>query len=231
MYGGFFMIKNVLIDLDDTILDFKKAERLAVKRTLEELSIPANEAVLSRYSEINASQWLLLENGSITRDELKPRRFRLLFKELAVETDAKKATIIYEGFLADGHFFKKGAEALLEALYKKYRLYLASNGTARVQTSRIKSAGLEKYFDGICISELIGANKPDAAFFEHIFSGIPGFKKSETVIIGDSLSSDISGGKNAGIKTIWFNENGLVSTLPDFTVKSLEEIPPLLVSL
>ena len=98
-----------------------------------------------------------------------------------------------------------GAPELLEELYRKYRLYIVSNGTAKVQEGRIGSSGIAKYMDGIFISQILGANKPDKQFFDICFAEIPDFSLSETVIIGDSLSSDIKGGINAGITTVWFN--------------------------
>ena len=133
--------------------------------------------------------------------------------------------------LAIGHYFMPGAPELLEELYRKYRLYIVSNGTAKVQEGRIGSSGIAKYMDGIFISQILGANKPDKQFFDTCFAEIPDFSLSETVIIGDSLSSDIKGGINAGITTVWFNPKGLSNDggiKPDFTVKTLSEIPAVL---
>lgn len=111
---------------------------------------------------------------------------------------------MYETFLGEGHYYIDGAEDLLKALYGRYRLYLASNGTMSVQQSRLASAGIAGLFDGIFLSEVIGADKPSKAFFAACFSQIPDFRKEETVIVGDSLTSDIQGGKNAGIGTVWY---------------------------
>ena len=225
------MIRHIFLDLDDTIFDFKKAERIALSRTLHGEGIEPTELMLDRYSEINLSQWKLLELGKLTREEVLVRRYEILFQELGMSCDAKKISEIYEDFLGEGHYFIPGAEDMLEDLSKSYHLYLASNGAVKVQRSRIESAGIEKYFENIFLSEQIGYEKPDIRFFEKCFAQIPGFKREEALILGDSLTSDIRGGKNAGILTVWFNphrkqiEEGIV---PDYEIGQLEELQTIL---
>ena len=225
------MIRNVLFDLDDTLFDFHKAEKIALTKTLVHFGIDPTEETLALYSTINAAHWKRLELGEISREEVKVGRYRELFKTIGVECDPVKATAYYESMLAIGHYFMPGAPELLEELYRKYRLYIVSNGTAKVQEGRIGSSGIAKYMDGIFISQLLGANKPDKQFFDICFSEIPDFSLSETVIIGDSLSSDIKGGINAGITTVWFNPKGIENDndiKPDYTIKELSEVPGLL---
>lgn len=218
------MVKNILLDLDQTLFDFKKAEANAISKTMQKLGVTPTAFLISRYSEINDGMWKMLERGEITRDRLLVKRFEVFFDEQGVAADHNETRAFYEKTLGQGHFFMDGAEELLDALYKKYRLYLVSNGTASVQKGRLESSGIEKYFDGIFISQTVGFNKPDVRFFEKVFESIPDFKKEETVIIGDSLTSDIQGGINAGIKTVWFAEGKENSELPDITVRSLYEI-------
>ena len=225
------MIRNVLFDLDDTLFDFHKAEKIALTKTLMHFGIDPTEETLALYSTINAAHWKRLELGEISREEVKVGRYRELFKTIGVECDPVKATAYYESMLAIGHYFMPGAPELLEVLYGKYRLYIVSNGTAKVQEGRIGSSGIAKYMDGIFISQLLGANKPDKQFFDICFAEIPDFSLSETVIIGDSLSSDIKGGINAGIITVWFNPKGIENDndiKPDYTIKELSEVPGLL---
>ena len=225
------MIRNVLFDLDDTLFDFHKAEKIALTKTLVHFGIDPTEETLALYSTINAAHWKRLELGEISREEVKVGRYRELFKTIGVECDPVKATAYYESMLAIGHYFMPGAPELLEELYGKYRLYIVSNGTAKVQEGRIGSSGIAKYMDGIFISQLLGANKPDKQFFDICFAEIPDFSLSETVIIGDSLSSDIKGGINAGITTVWFNPKGIENNndiKPDYTIKELSEVPGLL---
>lgn len=225
------MIRNVLFDLDDTLFDFHKAEKIALTKTLVHFGIDPTEETLALYSTINAAHWKRLELGEISREEVKVGRYRELFKTIGVECDPVKATAYYESMLAIGHYFMPGAPELLEELYGKYRLYIVSNGTAKVQEGRIGSSGIAKYMDGIFISQILGANKPDKQFFDICFAEIPDFSLSETVIIGDSLSSDIKGGINAGITTVWFNPKGIENDnniKPDYTIKELSEVPGLL---
>lgn len=225
------MIRNVLFDLDDTLFDFHKAEKIALTKTLVHFGIDPTEETLALYSTINATHWKRLELGEISREEVKVGRYRELFKTIGVECDPVKATAYYESMLAIGHYFMPGAPELLEELYRKYRLYIVSNGTAKVQEGRIGSSGIAKYMDGIFISQILGANKPNKQFFDICFAEIPDFSLSETVIIGDSLSSDIKGGINAGITTVWFNPKGIENDndiKPDYTIKELSEVPGLL---
>ncbi len=225
------MIRNVLFDLDDTLFDFHKAEKIALTKTLVHFGIDPTEETLALYSTINAAHWKRLELGEISREEVKVGRYRELFETIGVECDPVKATAYYESMLAIGHYFMPGAPELLEELYRKYRLYIVSNGTAKVQEGRIGSSGIAKYMDGIFISQILGANKPDKQFFDICFAEIPDFSLSETVIIGDSLSSDIKGGINAGITTVWFNPKRIENDSdikPDYTIKELSEVPGLL---
>lgn len=225
------MIKTVFLDLDDTIFDFHKAEAVALSGMLNEIGVSPTEDLIRRYSEINDAQWKRLERGELTRAQVLTERFRLFFLEFGIDRAPTEARRIYEGRLGIGHYFIEGAEELLTALHGKYKLYLASNGTAAVQAGRIKSSGIEKYFEMIFVSESVGYNKPSREFFEACFCAIGGVDRESAIIIGDSLSSDILGGKNAGIKTCLFNPKNKIITgdiIPDYTVSSLAEIPTLL---
>lgn len=225
------MVKDVFIDLDDTLFDFRASEKGALARTLRHFGVEPTEAVLLRYSEINDAQWKLLERGEISREQVKFRRYALLFEEFGIACDPMAVNDHYMEELSKGHIFIEGAEALLESLFGKYRLYLASNGTAWVQERRLKSADLGRYFEGIFISQELGYDKPDLRFFEGAFAQIKDFKKEEAVMVGDSLTSDIKGGKNAGLRTLWFNPKSAENQSeikPDYQFARLSELPALL---
>lgn len=225
------MIDTLLIDLDNTILDFDKAEGPALAAALRAMGVEPTEELIGRYSAINLAHWKRLEKGQITMDEVKVGRFEKLFEEFGITVSPAETARVYEGMLAIGHYFVEGAEDMLKALYGKYRLYLASNGIARVQRSRIDSAGIEKYFDGMFISEEIGGRKPEPEYFQRCFERIPHFDKTRTAMLGDSLSADMRGGKNAGITTIWFNRGNQPDeegVCPDYEIKSLYELPALM---
>ena len=228
------MIRYVLFDVDDTLLDFGKAEAAAIRKTFERIGIPVTDELIRRYSEINAQQWSRFEKGEITREKLLTERFDILFSELGINVPSEMAQASYEYLLGIGHYFVDGAEELLEALKDKYELYIVSNGNASVQDRRLNSAGIIPYFKDIFISERVGFNKPSAEFFDACFEHIPGFEKDKAVIVGDRLSSDILGGINAGVKTCWFNPRGDAPDpdIPaDYEIKHLSELPALLESI
>jgi HAD superfamily (subfamily IA) hydrolase, TIGR02254 len=225
------LVRVVLFDLDDTLLDFQRAEAVALRKVLEQLGVEPTEAIVARYSEINARLWELLEEGKRTREQVLVHRFELLFMELGLDICPHQAKGIYENLLGVGHYFVPGAAELLEALHLRYELYLVSNGTAVVQDRRIESAGIARYFKEIFISQRVGYDKPAVEFFEHCFERIEGFSKDEALIIGDSLSSDILGGNNAGIRTCWFNlkgKSGREGIQVDYEISELGQIPALL---
>ena len=225
------MIRNVLLDLDDTLLDFHRAEAEAIRHTMKEIGIDPTDETVALYSRINRSCWAKLETGEYTREEVLHRRFDMLFEALGVTGDAHETQKLYEYRLSLGAYYLDGAEDLLNELYGKYRLYLATNGIVNVQSRRIKDSGIGKYFDNIFVSEKIGYNKPDKRFFDRAFDEIPDFNLDETVIIGDTLTSDILGGINAGIKTVYFNPKGAkndTGITPDYEIGTLAELPKLL---
>lgn len=221
------MIKTLFLDLDETIFDFKRAQVEALKRAFYQFSIEPTEELLERYDRINKYVWQLLEEQKATREEILVMRFRMLLEEFQIALEPQTIQDLYETELGVGHYYLPGAKAFLDRVKGRYRLYLVSNGTALVQESRIGSSDLASYLDDIFVSETVGADKPSLAFFEYCFSKIPPFKKEEAVMIGDSLTSDIRGGLNAGLHTIWFNHRnqpGREDIIPEFEAHTYEEV-------
>ena len=221
----------LFFDLDDTILDFHWAEERALSRTFREASLEPTRELLMRYSEINRSQWELLELGKLTREEVLVRRFELLFAERGLDLPPERICRRYEELLKDGYRFLPGARELLERLQGKARLFLASNGSADVQAARLASSGILPFFEGIFISEELGADKPSEEYFRRCFERIPGFDPARSLMVGDSLTSDIRGGIRAGIRTCWLNpsgRSGIESIRPDEEIRTLSELPGLL---
>lgn len=229
------MIKNVFLDLDDTILDFQKGERKAIKCTFEQMGLPADESIIERYIEINLACWQALERGEMSRDEVLFGRFEMLFKELSFTASVTEAQDIYEALLCREHDFIPGANELLLQFEdcKRYDLYMATNGIIRVQKPRIKDSDIGKFFKAIFISEEIGYAKPKKEYFDACFKQIEGFNLYETIIVGDSMTSDILGGRNAGILTCHFNRwnKPYGKVKPDYTISNLSELIPLLDSI
>ena len=228
------MIEFLLLDLDDTILDFHKAERLAIAKTFSDFSVEPTETVLHRYHLINRFCWERLETGEWTREQVLVNRFSLLFDEVGVEADATACARAYEKNLSIGHYFLPGALEAVQTLSGKYRLFLVSNGTASVQKGRMTSANLYPYFEKVFVSQEVGHNKPAREYFEKVFDQIPGFDPKKAIIVGDSLTSDILGGINAGIATCWVNPNHLPkrADIPaDYEIEGIYQLEALLESL
>lgn len=228
------MFEFLFLDLDDTILDFQKAEKIALSKTLEQFGLEPNQHVLHRYHLINKAHWEALERKEMTREQVLVGRFQMLFEEMGIQVEAEKVARTYEHNLGIGHYFLPGAEKAVERLSKKYKLYLASNGTASVQKGRLTSANLYRFFERVFVSQEIGANKPAPEYFERAFAQIPDFDKSKAIIVGDSLSSDILGGQNAGIATCWVNpdhKEGRADIRVDYEIEALSQLEALLESL
>lgn len=225
------MIEFLFLDLDDTILDFHKAEQVALSKTLQTFGLEPDEQVVGTYSQINKGYWERMERKEVTREVLLVARFADLFREYGLTVDPVQCARTYEGNLAVGHYFLPGAQEAVEALSRKYKLYLASNGTARVQAGRLASANISHFFREIFVSQEIGANKPDLAYFQRCFSRIPGFDPQKAMMVGDSLSSDILGGKKAGMQTCWVNADGKScpeELRPDYEIRALSQLEALL---
>lgn len=221
----------VFLDLDDTILDFHKAEAIAAAKALASVGVEPTEAVVTRYSQVNKMHWEMLERGELTREQVLVRRFAYLFEELGSSADAARCKERYEELLCEGYYFMDGAEEILEYLKPRCRLFLASNGTARVQAARLHSSGVENYLEAAFISQHLGHNKPSREFFDACFAQIEGFDPSRAIIIGDSLTSDIRGGNNAGIATCWYNPQGKQNTAGvrvDYEISHLRELKNIL---
>ena len=225
------MIEILFLDLDDTILDFHKAERIALAKTFRAFGADPTETVLNRYHVINKEHWERLERREITREQTLLGRFQALFQEMGIPVDPEAVAREYEKNLSIGHYFLPGAEEAVASLSEKYELYLASNGTASVQKGRLTSANLYRYFRQVFVSQEIGYNKPSREYFDACFARIPGFDRKKAMIVGDSLTSDILGGKNAGIRTCWVNAShasGRTDILPDYEIEALSQLEALL---
>ncbi len=225
------MVKTVLLDLDDTIFDFKACEKNALSAALTRCGLPFSAADIADYSKINDSMWKLLEKGEIKREELRTRRFELFLSRYDKSFDAAAFADLYMQMLSETDVLIDGARELLEHLSAHYALYAVTNGYFQTQMGRIRHADIGKYFKEIFISQVAGAPKPQKKFFDYCVARIPGFSLETTVLIGDSPTSDISGGNEYGIFTIRYNPGRLENPpdkLPQREVYSLSELPELL---
>ena len=225
------MIRNLLLDLDDTILDFGKSEKECFEAMLRTVGLTPTDEIASLYSRINLNQWKMLERGETTREKLRLDRFRLLFRELGENVEPQRAADLYCGLLAKSCHPIPGAMETLRSLKGRYGLYLASNGFREIQRGRIAASGLDELMDDVFISQDVGVDKPAPEYFDACFARIPDFRREETAIVGDSLTSDILGGNRAGITAIWLNPTGKERDkggVPDHIIRDIRELPALL---
>lgn len=225
------MLETIFFDLDDTLLDYTRAESIALRKVMAELGIPADGTVEQKFRQINLCQLARLEEGACTWGQIWTVCFAELFAGLGIGTPAEEASCRYKHYLAQGHDLIPGAADLLRELAPRYDLYITSNGVAAVQRSRLEGAGILPYFKGVFISEEVGADKPHRAFYDACFSAIPTLSRERTLVVGDRLTSDIRGGRNAGLRTCWFNprkESRRSDLVPDWEIAALSELPALL---
>lgn len=225
--------KTLLFDADDTLLDFHKAESAALTDTLTKHGLPCTPDIIRRYSEINDSLWKALERGEIEKSRLRVARFEKFCDEIGISADAVAIADTYAQCLSSKPYVFDGAIELCTELSKHYRMYVVTNGLKMIQTRRFSQSGLSPFFERSFISEDSGFEKPDARYFEWMASQIPDFDRETTLIIGDSLTSDMRGGINFGLDTCWFNY--LHKTAPQdveltYTVHNFDELRSLLMS-
>ncbi len=202
---------TILLDADGTLLDFARSEREAVATTMAAFGIEPTEERIITYSAINDALWKALERGEIEKSVLLWRRFERFAEHFDLacgEEQAKRMAAHYMNTLSQKGYLLEGAEALCSALYGRARLYIVTNGVKFIQEGRYAISGLGRYMDDIFISEEVGAEKPSPAYFSYVAEHIPDFDPKRTLMVGDSLTSDIKGGVGYGLDTCWYNPTG-----------------------
>lgn len=227
------MIKVLLWDIDGTLLNFEKAERQAIGTCFSLFGLgECTEEMLARYSAINQRYWKRLERGELTKLEVLLRRFQEFFGQEGIPVD--KITAFnreYQVRLGDTIFFNDDGYNLVKDLKSKVKQYAVTNGTALAQERKLRKSGLEELLDGAFISDNIGIEKPNQGFFDYVFQEIGPYGKDEVMIVGDSLTSDMRGGNNAGILCCWYNpqgEAGDKNLRIDYEIENLQQIRDIL---
>lgn len=228
------MIKYLLWDIDATLLNFKKAEYFAMREGFREFNIAIDESEIKNYNLINDKYWKRLEKGEITRETVLHGRFREFFDGLNIGYNDKLIydfNKFYQVELGNNIFFNDNAKETLKALEKSYKQYAITNGSIVAQKGKLKKSGLDKIFDGVFISEEMGIDKPNKEFFDIVFENIGSTDTREYLLVGDSLTSDILGANNAGIKNIWYNpekKEKNLDVIVNFTIYDLREVVEIL---
>lgn len=219
----------ILLDADNTLMDFNAAEQYALEATLQFYGFPYNEEIHKAYDKINAELWEQFNHGEIKKEYLLTERFRRFYKEM--NWNSKEGYVRtnqrYLKNLSDCSILLDGALDFCREMSRECELYIITNGVASSQRKRFSKSEIRPYIKDIFISEEIGYQKPEQEFFSFVFQKIPSFKKEKAIIIGDTLSSDIEGANRAGVKSCWFNPKNLennTKVICDFIVSDFSQI-------
>lgn len=212
-----------LVDMDETLLDFQRAERENLYQTLSAFDVRFDDEVLARFHAINDSLWKALERGEIAREPLKVRRFELLFAEFGFSGDVAAVARAYWTNFPNLCFPFEGATDFLRALKRRGRIYLVTNGGTEIQKKHIALAGFSPYLDGVFISEEIGCDKPSAEYADYVEAHIADYERSRAIWIGDSLTSDGRCAENRGIDFLLFAPRGVPEGYAGKVARTYEE--------
>ncbi|CAH1851831.1 YjjG family noncanonical pyrimidine nucleotidase [Convivina intestini] len=227
------MYKYLIFDLDDTVLDFSGGEAVNIRRIFAGLGLTDDDLTkaIDTYRGINHKLWGQYEMGKIPRNEIFEVRFTKTLKALNLEGSGMDLEAKYYDMILHNYRILPHAKHILNELGRKYTLIAGTNGQAELQRMRLKKTDIERYFDQIYISEEMGSKKPQASFFDQIFQDNPEMTLDNTVMIGDGLYTDVLGGNNYGIATLWINHHGTSTSEnidPTYEVHTLDEIMDIL---
>ena len=201
--------KYLLFDADRTLLDFNASMRKAIEYVLKKYGFPVNEEVISFYNSLNNSLWKQLEDGEITREDLVNNRFPVLCAMYQVPYPGKgKMEADYFSVLANGTDLMPGAKEILEKYKDRYGIIIVTNGFSFVQRNRLEKTGLMPLIKDLFVSEEVGYEKPDAAFFTPLFEKYADAERSEFLLIGDSMEADIQSAANIGVDSVLVGDAG-----------------------
>ncbi|WP_040493106.1 YjjG family noncanonical pyrimidine nucleotidase [Ilumatobacter nonamiensis] len=218
---------TVLFDLDHTLFDTHASEAAAFDATMRSADLDSSSEILATYDRINQALWRRVEGGEFSPNDIKVRRFEEFLAEVGADGDPVAMAEAFVAGLAENGELYSDSLATLEALSPACRLALITNGLGSVQRGRLRRLGLEERFEAVSISGELGMSKPGREIFDHTLTELGVDDRSGVVMVGDSLASDIRGGSNAGIQTVWFNPNGLPNTTdvePTHEVRGLDEL-------
>lgn len=224
----------VLLDADNTLFDFDRAEREALKRVMTDRGYPFTPETEGVYLSINRSLWEAFDRGEVDQPWLTVERFRRLDEALGGRNDPEAFNDDYLTYLGQGWYLIPGALALCGALAQGgCTLAMATNGVARVQRGRLAASPLAPYFPHLFISEELNARKPQPAFFQAVLSALKVTDKSRCLMVGDNLHTDVQGGLDAGLPTVWYNPGRLPTPSgirPTFTVTDYQQLKELILT-
>ena len=215
-------LKVLFLDIDNTLLDFDAASEQSMKHCFQVSGLTYRPEMLPVFREENNKIWRKIEKGELSVADLRNVRWQTILARLGLTADGKAMEDEFKKNLHNSAVPVDGALEILPYLSEKYRLCAASNGPYEQQLNRLAKADMRKYFEHCFVSEKMGVEKPAREFFEGCFQALPGVCPEETMIIGDSLTADIAGGKKMGMKTCWYDREHTGRTgEADLTIDSL----------
>ena len=217
----------ILFDADDTLFDFQKSEKYNLKKTFDDFDVEYNEQIEGEYNKINKALWEEYNKGNISKEYLKSIRFKQLFDIYGIKENSDNFNEAYLTNLSENSYLMDEAEEVCEILSKEFKLAIVTNAISSVAHRKIEKSGISTYISYIFVSDDIGFQKPDTRFFDYVFNKLNSFSKDRMIIVGDSLTSDIQGGVNSGLKTCWFNQfnkENKTEIKPTYEIRSLKEI-------
>ncbi len=225
----------VFFDLDHTLWDYDTNSAVALRDlyriySLDKLGASSFERFHETFLRINTMLWDDYDRGLIPREVLRLERFHRVLKAVGID-DYPMSLRFSDDYLREspkGSSLIPAAKEMLDYLSASYPLYIITNGFAEIQSTKILSSGIDKYFKSVVTSEAVGFKKPDPRIFEFVLQQ-EGFAAHEAVMIGDNLLTDIAGARNAGVDQVFFNPNGSThDEIVTYEIQNLGELKQIL---
>ena len=221
-------IRALLMDIDDTLFDFQTSSQNALSIAFRSFALPFTQEMWARYRALDMDFWQRFERGAITKEALYVERFRVFFAEYGLKADPAAFNAAYFRELGAQRNFMPHCLELLQALHGKYLVVIVTNGDTYAQERRIELSGMAQYFDYVFISEQLGTKKPEKDFYDQVFARIGPERRATALMVGDSLSSDMQGGRNAGIATCFYGKKENADSRCDYVIEDLLDLLPIL---
>lgn len=220
----------LLFDADNTLFSFDAGNRRAFSEVCRICHLPDTDELFHAYEAVNAEMWSAFDRGECTKNFLVVERFRLFLERAGLQADPVQCNKIHLSTLATNTVLLPHALEVCRTLAQTHSLYIVTNAVAAVQKARLAASDLRPYITDAFISEDAGASKPSVAYFDYVFSRIPGITRENCLLIGDSPSSDLQGANNYGIPCCWYNPRGLArpdGIRIDYEIRDLPELLPI----
>ncbi|MDX5322920.1 MAG: YjjG family noncanonical pyrimidine nucleotidase [Exiguobacterium sp.] len=219
----------ILFDVDDTLLDFKQSEHVALQQLLAAYNVHMTDELKQQYVTINNGLWRAFERGEVGREDVLMGRHTQLFDTLGITIDAHEVEQRYRNHLHSGVHIIDGALELVQTLSEQYPLYIVTNGVTETQFKRLEASGLLPYFQDVFVSDATGSQKPMKPFFDYVFDRVPHVAPERGLIVGDSVTADIAGGRMYGLDTCWYNPHEIAATVETtYEIQDLNELTSIL---